>query len=700
MAERPTQDATPAHPDDDGPTGVGLTPARRRNALLRHLPHVLGLLLLVGAVIVVQREVRTLHWQDISHALLTIPSTTLWAGAGFTLLSYLVLSFYDWLAVRQVGCKLAFRRTAFAAFCSYVLSHNLGFSAISGAAVRFRLYGNWGLKPFEVAQIIAFCSATYLLGAAVLIGSVLVLEPGTVPFIGHALPSPMMRLVGCVLWAGVAGYVVAGRYVNEIRIWRWQVTFPSAGMAVMQTLVAALEVAATAAIAYTFLPVAPGLDYGTFLAIYIASYTAGLVASVPGGLGVFDGTMMLALGAYVPATRIVTAILIFRLFYYIVPLFVAGIMFAAHELFLRGDAALARKASTGSPLRGPRPGRPSQVIRESEADFSVAVATGAVSLCGGLLLALTLLDPENWLNAGRLQPFFAMVGDYLLSLIGVALIGLGIGLSQRVTLAWKATIVLLAGACALTLLRDSPMAVPGLLMLVCLLIAPFRGSYYRHARIMSEPLSSQTILSLVLLISSVVVLVLAGPHDSAGGSWWEIMLFATRPGIAQWTLGLAVMLGLVMIVRLVRPGRIHVLPWNKQGQARYRALDHALDGVGQVTPAPSGLIPGARRQALLPFVRLGPYLVGLGDPAGHADDCTSAIWWLRDLAVQEGCQPAFWHVGTSMLAVYNELGLTPWPLTEEGAPLHPCFLCAGADDLNMIRTLMDKAFAPLGQAGC
>jgi uncharacterized membrane protein YbhN (UPF0104 family) len=38
-----------------------------------------------------------------------------------------------------------------------------------------------------------------------------------------------------------------------------------------------------------------GLDYALFLAIYIASYTAGLVASVPGGLGVFDGTMLLAL---------------------------------------------------------------------------------------------------------------------------------------------------------------------------------------------------------------------------------------------------------------------------------------------------------------------------------------------------------------------------------------------------------------------
>ncbi|MCE2576445.1 lysylphosphatidylglycerol synthase domain-containing protein [Komagataeibacter sp. FNDCR2] len=686
-------------PRDTGGKPDGTPPPGRRG-ILRHLPHILGLLLLLAAIVVVQREVRHLHWHDISQALAAIPATTLWAGAGFTLLSYLVLSFYDWLAVRQVGCALSFRRTAFAAFCSYVLSHNLGFSAISGAAVRFRLYGNWGLRPFQVAQIIAFCSATYLLGAAVLIGSVLVLEPATVPFIGQELPTVLMRLVGMVMWGGVIAYVVMGRYVNEIRVWRWRITFPSSAMAVMQTTVAALEVAVTAAIAYTFVPSAPGLDYGTFLAIYIASYTAGLVASVPGGLGVFDGTMMLALSAYLPATRIVTAILVFRLFYYIVPLFVAGIMFASHELFLRGDAALSRKVGARRPLRGPRTDRPSQVIRESEADFSVAVATGAVSLCGALLLALTLLDPEGWLNAGRLQPVFVMMGDYLLSLIGVVLIGLGIGLSQRVTLAWKVTITLLSVACGLTLLRGSPLVVPGLLMLVCILVAPFRGSYYRHARILSEPLSFQTIVSIVLLIGSIVILMLAGPHDSVGGSWWEIMLFASRPGITQWTLGLAVMLGLTMIVRLVRPGRIHVLPWDATTQAQYCALDHALEGIGQGTPVPSGLIQGARREALLPFVRIGSYLVGLGDPAGEADDCTSAIWWLRDLAVQEGRRPVFWHVGTTLLPVYNELGLTSWPLTAEEDSASSSFLCAAATDLPRVRPLMRDAFPLTGQTDC
>lgn len=628
---------------------------------------------MIAAIVVVQHEVRDLHWDDIRAALGTIPARTMMLGIGCTILSYFILSFYDCLAVVQVGRRLSFRRAAFASFCSYVLSHNLGFAAISGAAVRFRLYGNWGLGAFDIAQIIAFCSATYLLGAGALIGAVLVLEPGAVPVVGTHLPHLVLAGIGLLLWAAVAGYILLGLWLTQVRICRWTVILPRPAMAFAQMLVAAAEVAATAGIAYTFLPSGIGLGYGVFLAIYIASYTAGLVASVPGGLGVFDGAMMLALGAYLPPSQIVSTILVFRLFYYIIPLFLAGLMFAGHELFLRGDAALARKKAPEAPRRGPREVRPSHVIRESEADFSVVVATGAVSICGALLIALTILDPASWSNAGGLHHLVGVAGDYMLSLIGVALIGLAVGLSQRVTLAWKLTLGLLVGAAALTLLRGASLAVPGILGLVAVLIAPFRRSYYRHARILSEPLAFRTGLSLVLLIGCMLVLVCSGPQDEVGGSWWEVMLFTASHGIAQWTMGLAVVLGLIMIGRLVRPGRIAVRPWDSAGQAEYRALDHAMDDLGPVPPM--GLIPGESGMALLPFLRTETFLIGLGDPAGSWDDCASAIWWLRDLAVQERRQPAFWRVGASMLDVYNDLGLTSWPLAVEGGDaLYLCCL--------------------------
>nr|WP_025860434.1 hypothetical protein [Acetobacter papayae] len=256
------------------------------------------MVLMVAAIGVVWHELRHLHMADIRQAMTGIPGWQMALAAACTLLSYFVLSFYDRLALIQVGYgHLPFRRAAFAAFCSYVLSHNLGFSAVSGAAVRYRLYRNWGVDSFAITQIIAFCSATYLLGAAALIGAVLIWEPAMLPGIGGRVPPGFLAVVGAGLWSwwrSISGCPSAcpvcacgnGGLTCLRHVWRcckrlWpRRKWPPRPVSPM------------------LLPAGAGVDFGSFLAIYIAAYTAGLVASVPGGLGVFDGVMLLALGPY------------------------------------------------------------------------------------------------------------------------------------------------------------------------------------------------------------------------------------------------------------------------------------------------------------------------------------------------------------------------------------------------------------------
>lgn len=638
---------------------------------LKHLPHLVGLLLMVAAIVVVLHEVRHLKMADIRQAMEAIPAIQLWAAVGCTLLSYFILSFYDRLAVIQVGYdQLPFRRAAFAAFCSYVLSHNLGFSAVSGAAVRYRLYRNWGVNAFAITQIIAFCSATYLLGAAVLIGAVLILEPAVLPGIGNRVPQAVLAFVGGLLWLAVAGYIGLAFRVREFRFRKWVIELPTPRMAIMQTLVAAAEVAATASIAFVLLPKGCGVDFGSFLAIYIASYTAGLVASVPGGLGVFDGAMLLALGPYMPAPQILGMVLIFRLFYYIIPLFLAGIMFAGHELFLRGDAALAKKKNRNKTVDAQVVRRrPSQVVRESEAAFSVAVATGTVSLCGVLLLCLVLMEPVP--KFSMLPDTFAglvhMGGNYLLSLMGVALISLAIGLSQRVTLAWRGALGLLLLATVMTFLRGNTIFVPFMLGLSALFIAPFRNCYYRRAKLLSEPLSFSNLLCLLLLFGCVIAL---ATRHAGMGSWWQLMLSSPAHGAVRWTVALAVLLALVVLARLMWPARIPIQIWTEDEAEHYGTLEHALPDIASMKP--EGFVEGEAGEAVIPFICRDNVLIGLGDPAGEEDDSISAIWRLRDLALQQGLRLAFWHVGDSFVRIYNDIGLNVWPL-EDGSNANLCY---------------------------
>src|SRR6201995_2631797 len=176
-------------------------------ACLRQLPAILGVLLLIGAIYVVQKEFRHLRLRAIDAALSDIPMHALAIGFLWTILSYGVLTFYDRLGTIYAGHKVSYGRVAFASFCAYALSHNLGFAAVSGAAVRYRLYAHWGLTPFQIAKTVAFCNLTFALGGLVLGGGVLFLEPRSIPFFGEHLPLSVLYGVGAALWAIVIAYV-------------------------------------------------------------------------------------------------------------------------------------------------------------------------------------------------------------------------------------------------------------------------------------------------------------------------------------------------------------------------------------------------------------------------------------------------------------------------------------------------------------
>jgi uncharacterized membrane protein YbhN (UPF0104 family) len=630
----------------------------RLKKLLRHAPALLGVVLLIGAIYVVQREFRNLKLEDIATAVQAIPAHALTIAACWTVLSYGVLTFYDRLGTIYAGHKVSYGRVSFASFCAYALSHNLGFAAVSGAAVRYRLYAHWGLTPIQIAKVVAFCSLTFALGGMVLGGAILFLEPGSIPFFGQHLPHWVLYGVGLALWAIVGAYVTLARVFGVVRLFGHEVGLPGWRMAIVQVILATVDVAITASIFYELLPHAPGLTWLIFLGVYVASYTAGLAANLPGGIGVFDTAMLLGLAPYLEAPVVLGAIVVFRLYYYVIPLFLAGGMFAGNELLLRGGAVLGK-------VRGPA--RAEALARWREPDFAVAAATGVVALSGALLLALGVLAPAPDLT--WIDPDFAdlatQASQFVPSLIGAGLIVLAIGLSQRVNLAWGATIVLLIAGAAFTAAQGERLWIAAVMVLAVMLLAPFRACFYRHARLFSGPMQLDNAMPLFGLIGCILALAAFERHVRylANNSWWEIVLSRQVPNSLRLTVALTVALGLLAIWRLIRPGRVDWLPWDAELRRRMLVMG------GMPTDGADGVVMGENERAGIVFRRCGRVLLGLGDPAGEMADRISAIWRLRDLAEQEGLDPAIWCAGPSLLKVYGDLGLTALPLGEDGLPL-------------------------------
>jgi uncharacterized membrane protein YbhN (UPF0104 family) len=661
-----------------------------RNTLkswVRHLPAVLGVALLIGAIYVVQREFRHLRLKDIGDALDAIPTYSLVFSFSWTILSYFILTFYDRLGTIYAGHKVSYGRVAFASFCAYSLSHNIGFAAISGAAVRYRLYAHWGLTPLQIGKTVAFCSLTFGLGGMVLGGSILFLEPRAIPFFGQHLPKITFYGIGALLWLVVLGYVTLARVFGRMKLFGHEIELPGWRMAIIQVLLATVDVAVTATIFYALLPHAPGLTWLIFLGIYVASYTAGLAANLPGGIGVFDTAMLFGLEPYMNAPHIIGAILVFRLYYYVIPLFLAGSLFAGNEILLRGGG-LFRHVGRLAPVQA--------IGRWSEPDFAVTAATGAVGLCGVLMLCLGVLAPQadfSWIDPDY-GAIASQAGQFVPSLIGAGLVMMAIGLSHRVNLAWSLTIFLLVLGAAFAATQDNRLWVAGILVLTTLLLAPFRACFYRHAHLTTGPLQPGSALTLVVLGLCLFSLAMTRPHTHLlqNNAFWAVIISPELPNTVRLAVAIAVLLGLTAIWVLLRPGRVHYLPWDSNARQLLRGFGA---DAGQTA---DGVVLGESARAAIPFRRCGRVLLGLGDPVGEETDRVSAIWRLRDLAQQEGLDAAVWHAGPELLKVYGDLGLTALPLGPDGLPLpesdgdtpvaEQYLVCKAERDLNLLLTVL------------
>ncbi|MBR0654809.1 lysylphosphatidylglycerol synthase domain-containing protein [Plastoroseomonas arctica] len=634
--------------------------------LRRHGPTAFGLALLVGAIYVVQREFRGLSVADIGTALAAIPPSALWIAGGLTLVAFAVLTIYDRLGSVYAGHPVSYARTSLASFVSYTLAHNLGFAAVSGAAVRYRFYAAWGLTSLEIAKIVAFTSLTYGLGGFALGGLVLMVQPDILPWFRDHVPSWAMRVIAIVLWTTVLTYVVLSRLVSRIRIFGHDINLPGLKMALAQVALASVDVAVTAAIFYTLLPAADGLTFIIFLGIYVAGYTAGIAASVPGGIGVFDGFMLLALQPYMPPSHAVGALLLFRLYYYIIPLFVAGGLFAAFELTQR-RAALGKLTAN---------------LRGGEALEAPALAS-LIGLGGTVLIFVGALPVKGTLMEEWAGPTAAIASHFAASVVGSLLLLIGYGMVRRLRVAMQLGLLLLLNGAAILWLRGEAWWLWGAFLLVFALLAATRSAFYRDARLLSETVSAETTLALGAVAACAITLALVAYDGAvADASWWQVVLSAAAPDSLRFTVGLSAILLLVALLRLLRPARNPALAYTPEVRERLASLG------AEAPPEADGAVFGEAGVAGLAFLKRSGVWLALGDPGGETRDRISAIWRFRDLCESARVDPAFWRVGPELQRVYADIGLTAFPMVAApGAP--PSFIaCRAEHDIDNLRLLL------------
>ena len=251
--------------------------------------------------------------------------------------AYAALAWYDRIALIHLGIRhISLSFVALSSFTTYALSHTIGASVFSGAMVRYRAYSTKGLSAGQVALLVAFCSITFGLGVLLVGGLVLILEPQELRRVGGMLPNVLTntttaRLIGIVSLLAVIAYVTGSIIrLPAFAIGRFRVDYPRPAITARQLLAAPLELFGAAGILYFALPEAGNPGYLVVLAIFLGAFSAALVSNAPGGAGVFDLLFINALPT-IPKTKVLAAVLMFRLFYLLIPLAFAVIVVILFE---------------------------------------------------------------------------------------------------------------------------------------------------------------------------------------------------------------------------------------------------------------------------------------------------------------------------------------------------------------------------------
>jgi uncharacterized membrane protein YbhN (UPF0104 family) len=280
----------------------------------------------------------------------------------FVTLGYFTLTFYDWFALRTIGKgHVPYRTAALAGFTSYSIGHNVGATVFTGGTIRYRIYSGWGLTVLDVARLAFVAGLTFWLGNIAVLGLGIAIHPEAASAVDQ-LPPAVNRIIAFTALGVLVAYVIwIGHKPRVYGRGDWYVTLPSRAPTLLQIVIGVVDLTCCALAMYVLTPATPDAGFITIAVVFVAATLLGFASHAPGGIGVFDAAMLVALTSGdwgVPVfdrEELLATLLLFRVFYYLMPFTVSVVLLAARELWLGGFAGLREAMRFRAPQPAPAP---------------------------------------------------------------------------------------------------------------------------------------------------------------------------------------------------------------------------------------------------------------------------------------------------------------------------------------------------------
>ena len=511
-------------PGPSGPPDIedsALDRAERPALWRQFLPYVLAFLLFGAGLYALNKLLAPVNIHEVANQIRATPWHLTGIALMTTLAGYLFLAGYDWSALRHIGKPLPLPVAMTGGLMAYAFGNTIGLSAISGGAVRWRVYSGLGLDGYDIAAISTFTAASFGIAASLIGFTALAVHPGALGPIVPLPPGTVRLLAVAAILAVVLPLLWASITRRELRIGRFRLHAPTLGVLGTQLVICLGDITFSALTLYILLPDS-GIGFPTFLAVFASATMAGVLSHVPGGVGVFESVIIAAMPAGVAIDKVAAALLLFRLIYFLCPFALALMLLAIYE----GWRAL------GSRIPASALGRTLTAVEP---------ALRAMTPLAPLLLAVMVFGSGLWMSVAALLPpmtetselaesFFPLAfveGSVLLSsALGAGLVVLSLGVVRRSLGAFWLTVAAMLTGAVFALLEGVDLEQAGALVLGVMILMPFRGAFHRRSMLTHSALTPGWIALMVAALAGFGFVLFFAHKDTPYSNelWWQ---FAT-----------------------------------------------------------------------------------------------------------------------------------------------------------------------------
>lgn len=633
------------------------------------LAPLVGVIIAAISFFVLWELLKTTSRHDTLEAFKSYTNGSLFLAVLFTALSYCGIALYDVVAAQTIAPgKITSPVAALAGSAGYAVSNALGFSFLTGGALRYRIYAGEGVGLADIGRIISMSWFSMWFALLAIIGFALAFEPENLPWLG-TLNITIDHIAGVIIICCLV-VLIAWLYggARELKIGPISLKLPGSRGAFIQIFAGLIDITSASATLYVLMPGDIQIGFAAFTLVFAIAIVIGVVSHSPGGLGAFEAVLIggLGLAGNAPA---VAALLVYRLIYTVLPLVVAILGMALWEL-LRQRKSVSNKAA--------------QVSRVIEP--LIPFVSAGLTFLAGVVMLVSVVTPGRRIRLDVLSDVLPLIfietSNLAASLIGVTLLIVSYGLARRLVNAWFVTEFLLLIGAVFCLTKGLDWEEATILCIFCLILYGFRRSFYRRPLNNGLTISWAWLASIAAFACAVIWLgfFIYRHVEYSNELWWSFAWNANAPRFLRASV---IIFSVIFITGLYNI--IHK-PSGKQSKhgmtipacipalvAQSPFSDTALALLGDkqflISPDEDGFIM---------YSKSGGSLIALGEPVSNNEKVLSDLAWeFRKYADNAALRTVFYGVGAHHLPLYLDMGLSVIKLGEIAKVYLPDFSLDG-----------------------